>query len=215
VTSKPFDLAISLPTFFGSYGNGATAEYRRKLYEDCIKSLQNVKDWLGLKVIVVLRDDHSENPPEPPIIPGISLSYLSQPEHLGMDGNCWDALFAARDLGYWTLWLDCDSLVNHNFVRRAFDLVHTEPNAKAYSLFNSKYHRTIEDMGTYVRKSSITELGALFRSADLKTTTPININEDLGSASYWPAAKPSLIQHTGRHGMNNPAGDDFDPDFVL
>lgn len=204
------DLAIALPTYFGEYGFVSNPYERATYYNACIQSLLNV-NWLGLDVVIVLRDDCSSKPPELPAIPNIKVDFKVQPTHLGMDGNCWDAVFTAQKLGHWVLWLDCDGIMSKNCIRRAFEMIHKEPKAYAYSLYNSPYKPTLEKKEGYVLKSDLPELGAMWRSTDLKITQPTRLAEAL--AGPYPTLHPSGVQHIGLLGMNNPVGNDFDPEF--
>lgn len=211
---KPYDLAIACPTYFGVYSRVDSSNYRRNLYRSCLQSLERVS-WKGLRTLLIIRDDNSPEPPDIPMIKGLDLNYKVQINHLGMDGNCWDAVFTARDWGRWILWLDHDSLVAPDMVERAFNLVHQYPNAKGYSLYNSKYHPIFEDKGDHLLKKSMPELGALFRAEDLTINEPTILSKALDPCGIFPTLRPSVIQHTGRKGMNNPEEDDFDPEFQL
>lgn len=216
---KPYDLAIAIPTYFGTYGNGATAEYRYDLYLNCMNSLKAV-DFKSLVTIAIIRDDASPYKYIPLVSDTCNLEinfYKYNPARLGMAENCRQTILDCCALAYWVLWLDPDSLVAPNLVDRWQHLLHAEPQALGYSMFNSKYHPVREDRGTYLIKSSAPELGMIFRSDDLKNHQYPTLGQgiDPNNIGWWPTAKPSAIQHTGRKGMNNPEEDDFDSEFTL
>lgn len=227
---KKYDIAVSMGTYFDDHWR-VNGEYRRELYLACIESLKKV-NWLGTRVVLVLRDDCSTIPPERPEIVGVDVDYLVRPKRLGSNEspflNLQQGILEAGELGYWVLWLDSDGLVAHDCIKRLFDLVHVFPSHPAYGAFNSPVHEVLEDHRAekpgYVLKRSLTEHGTLFRSADLRSfdrgfwSGLCARKDNSGYFDFpkaWPCLAPSGIQHTGIVGVNNPKGEDFDVEFVL
>lgn len=220
--SKKYDLALAMTTYFNPHCK-VPVGYRRKLYNDCIDSLTKV-DWLNMNVLLVLRDDCSDEPPCSEILShelSLDVDFKRQEKNLREDGNifanCQEAAIIASEQAHWVLWLDSDSLVKPNAIRKLFDLVHMFPNHPAYGGFNSPLHETYEVKDGVAYKKSLTELGTLFRG--IKSfqggmwAQLCSANGVLQWPSFWPCTAPSVIQHTGKIGVNNPDGNDFDKDF--
>ncbi len=214
--TKPYDLAIAMATYFDPHYK-VPAGYRRKLYDECIESLQKAK-WFPIdssKVILTINDDNSTEPPSIPTLPIAVEAIAHKVKGEQCFDNIWRALMRAKELGRWVINLDSDSLVKPHWISEAFRLVHAFPYHKAYGLFNTKYHETIENCDWYVKKKSLTELGMMFRADDLPSRRTSLLESLYGNAwpEFHPCLRPSVVQHTGMIGVNNPQGDDFDPEF--
>lgn len=213
-----FDICISQATYFDAYER-VPAGYRRMLWRNCLRSLA-ASDLRGLNVLLLVRDDGSAEPPTPQelLLAGATITVRCEPQpHTGFSPHLSATVRAACGYAQWVLWLDDDGLLHPRWLHEAQRLVHIYPASRAYGLFNSHYHPTVEDCGDHVLKPYLTELGMWFRSADYcrlhEHSSLLGALLCQGDQRRFPCAAPSVVQHQGRLGFNNPRGDDYDPAF--
>ena len=214
-----YDIAVAMSTYFDPYGYVTTHSYRRGLFHQALYSLRRV-DWGDKKAVLVLRDDHSGISPNAEELRhlGIDLDYKVRPTHSEeINANYWECIWDAAQVGEWVLMMDDDGLACSDIIKRLWGLVELYPDSAVYGSYNSHLWPTVETKVGHVLKSYTTELGMLFRSADLTykgTSLLATILNGRPQQDTYPCLSPSAMQHQGAYGLNNGNHDDYDPDFI-
>lgn len=201
--SKSYDIAIATSTYFAPYGNCVAGSYRVALFRELLKSLLQV-DLRGRKACWVIHDDASPEFVEIPRMP-FDVRILKIADNLGQPKAYFGALAEANKIAEWVIFCDSDGWMTPDCIERAFALSEKYPDAQMYGLYNSPYHKTIEEFEDHVLKESICEHGRFFRS----------------SFGGWgvvenaiPVLRPSGIQHCGKFGLNG-TEDDYDRELEI
>jgi len=203
-----YDFAIATTTYFAPYANCKDVEYRVELFYTMCESLAKV-DWSGSSAIWVIHDDAS---PAFPVMMdvGIPVEVIRHKENLTIAGNSGRSIQHAAGLGEWVVVADSDGLFARDCFLRLKGLMQQYPDEGIFGLFNTKYHKLVEDRGDHVIKATLCEHGTVFHNS-LAGFCFGRIRMDVGP---YPCLKPSGLQHTGQVGLNSTT-DDFDSEFQV
>lgn len=192
-------------------------DYRLGLFRKLVESLARTR-WSGINPVWLLWDDNSPTkwfPSRRDI--DIDMIHHVQVAGPAQNANVVDSLNEAQKLAPYTVCIDSDAIVHPEWVLKAFSLVEKYPNSPLYGLYNSKHHPVIDynefqsDDERTVFKHSNTIFGTLYRSECRGNRPTTEWCEQFvwrapGTTPIIPVLLRSVIQHTGRNGLNSREG---------
>lgn len=217
---KPFQLAITTTTYFGTYDHVTDPNYRQRLWTLFLRSLKD--SLVGIRTCLLVYDDASPSIsngswPEFP-------TYISrQSKHVGNNQNIIDAMNWAHDMAEFCLYVDSDAYFAPNWHQTLNETMNAHPHAAGWPLYNSPHYAqyVVPRQDALCEKTHSGPFGLCYRT---------DARGKIGNGEWFEAfigALPgkdkatfigpriSVIQHTGRYGINNKPGlsEDFDPLF--